>query len=123
MPTEPPANFPVRLPNADRAVVTQAKARDYLLSPNHPIGRFKATFFYALGYTKEHWEQLRIDLLQIAHSGKTTPGQVSRYGQKYEVRGTLVGPSGRRAVLVTVWIVLHGETSPELVTAFPGELP
>ena len=45
------------------------------------------------------------------------------FGQKYEVRGTLRGPSGRRAEVVTVWIVLSGESSPRFVTAVPGEAP
>lgn len=43
--------------------------------------------------------------------------------QKYEVHGTLKGPSGRRADLVTVWIILKGDTDPQFVTAFPGEEP
>ena len=40
------------LPGADRAIVDAAKVRDYLLSPEHPVGRFKAVFFGALGYTR-----------------------------------------------------------------------
>jgi len=41
----------VRLPNGDRAVVDDAKVRDYLLSPTHPVGRFKSVFFMALGFS------------------------------------------------------------------------
>jgi len=37
------------LPNAERAVVDPVKVRDYLLSAVHPIGRFKARFFVAMG--------------------------------------------------------------------------
>ena len=40
----------VRMPHADRAVVEDAKVRDYLLSPVHPIGRFKSVLFLALGF-------------------------------------------------------------------------
>jgi hypothetical protein len=35
----------VVLPNSERAIVDEAKVRDYLLSPSHPVGRFKAAFF------------------------------------------------------------------------------
>jgi hypothetical protein len=42
----------VQLPNPDRAVVDDAKVRDYLLSPSHPVGRFKAVFFAALGFSQ-----------------------------------------------------------------------
>lgn len=46
--------------------------------------------------------------------------EASEYGQKYEVRGTLKGPSGKTAFVVAVCIVLRGEDIPRLVTAFPG---
>ena len=120
MANEPP-QLPLRLPNAEHAIVPRAKLCDYLLSMTHPIGRFKAAFFATLGYTIENCERLQMDLLQLAQSGTVFPGQLSPYGRKYEVRGTLVGPSGRLANLVTVWIVLNGEAYPLLVTAFPGE--
>jgi hypothetical protein len=40
---------------------------------------------------------------------------------KYVVGGTLNGPSGAVADVVTVWIVLDGEDIPRFVTAYPGE--
>lgn len=50
------------IPNADRAVIESAKLQAYLLSRTHPIGRFKAAFFQALGYSSEYWRQLEADL-------------------------------------------------------------
>ena len=47
-------------------------------------------------------------------------GQSSQFGRKYEVRGTIRGPSGRGAEVVTVWVILAGDDVPRLVTAFPG---
>ena len=41
----------MKLPNASGAIIEPAKLRDYLLSPAHPVGRFKAPFFVALGYS------------------------------------------------------------------------
>jgi hypothetical protein len=35
----------MKLPEAQQAVITAAKIRDYLLSTSHPIGRFKEPFF------------------------------------------------------------------------------
>lgn len=52
----------VTLPGAERAVIEAAKLRDYLLSPSHPIGRFKAAFFVPLGYSQEAWRTLAADL-------------------------------------------------------------
>lgn len=43
----------MNLPGAEEAIVDDAKVRDYLLSREHPVGRFKATFFSGLGYTRD----------------------------------------------------------------------
>ena len=107
------------LPHSEHALVPPDKVRDYLLSPSHPVGRFKATVFVALGYSQENWEVLRDDLLMIARIGSTAPGQPSRFGQKFEVSGTLVGPSGRSGEFTTVWLLRTGENVPRFVTAFP----
>ncbi|HET7673949.1 MAG TPA: hypothetical protein VFL54_00355 [Gammaproteobacteria bacterium] len=42
----------MKLPNAGAAVILPEKVRDYLLSPTHPIGRYKAAFFRSQGYVK-----------------------------------------------------------------------
>jgi hypothetical protein len=108
------------LPAIERAIVDPAKVRGYLLSSVHPVGRFKAVVFSALGYRTEAWEVLRDDLLALARDGAAIPGQISVYGQKYEVSGTLHGPSGRQARITSVWLVPVGGEAPRFITAFPG---
>lgn len=108
------------LPNSERAIVEPSKVRDYLLSPAHPVGRFKAAVFAALGYTHEQWETLQADLLAMGRTNSAVAGQVSFYGQKYEVSGILMGPSGRSGRFVSVWLVPTGDDVPRLVTVFPG---
>jgi hypothetical protein len=110
----------VHLPNPERTVVDEAKVRDYLLSPSHPVGRFKAAFFWALGFSADDWRLLSDALLAIGHSGEANEGQASPFGQKFEIRATLTGPSGRQATVVTVWMVPNGRNFPHFVTAFPG---
>ena len=107
------------LPNPERAFIAPNKVRDYLLSPGHPVGRFKAAVFVALGYTQENWETLRDDILVMARTGIASPGQPTPFGQKFEVDGILSGPTGRSARFKTVWMLRTGETSPRFVTAFP----
>ena len=110
----------MKLPGVDRAVVSASKIRDYLLSDSHPVGRFKAAFFTARGYSAAGWEALAADLRRHALDNEASAIEANEYGQKYEVRGTLVGPTGKTAVIVAVWIVLLGQDSPRFVTAFPG---
>ena len=108
------------LPAAERAHIDPAKVRDYLLSTVHPVGRFKAVVFQALGYTAEAWEKLRDDLLALARMSDAVPGQASSFGQKYEVSGTLRGPNGREAQFTCVWLVPTDDQAPRFITAFPG---
>jgi hypothetical protein len=110
-------------PGAERSVVDTAKVRDYLLSDSHPVGRFKSAFFVSLGYSGTRWEALAADLRSHLLSNDAVATELSVYGQKYEIRGSLEGPSGKSAVLVSVWIVLRTEDFPRFVTAFPGTKP
>ena len=52
----------MRLPNADLAEIDSRKLHDYVLSPTHPVGRFKARFFAALGYSHERWKEFEADI-------------------------------------------------------------
>lgn len=106
------------LPNVELASVDEEKVRDYLMSSEHPIGRFKAAFFRSLGYTRDEWELLRSHLLTLASRCAAVAKPADVYGQKYEVSGILEGPSGS-ADLMTVWIIRAGEDHPRLVTAYP----
>ena len=107
------------LPNASNATIDPSKVRDYLLSPSHPIGRFKAVVFLALGYSQQEWETLRDDLLGLAKTGNAVPTEPSTYGQKYEVSGKLIGPNGRAGNFKTIWLVESGKSAPRFLTAYP----
>lgn len=110
----------MRLPNADRAVVPPAKVRDYLLSHSHPVGRFKARFFRALGFSIENWELLSDALHQSAATSDFEELE-SPFGRKFKGTTTIIGPEGERAVIATVWILRERESEPTLVTAYPSE--
>lgn len=108
------------LPHADRAEIDSEKLRGYLLSVGHPVGRFKARFFSALGFSAAHWQELahalRLQhLTQDAELAKTT-----EQGTKYTIRAILTGPTGHSAVVVSVWFVPTGLETPRFVTAYPG---
>lgn len=107
------------LPYADRAVAAPEKVRDYLLAADHPSGRGKASFFGRLGFNREGWPQLQAALLALVQSEPAEPVTGNRFGDKYLVRGAIRGPTGRSARMVTVWIILRGESAPRLLTAYP----
>lgn len=109
----------MRLPNADQAIIDPQKIREYLLSSEHPLGRHKAHFFTRLGFVREGWQGLRDQLESIALQEEAEVAEQTDYGQKYVVRGTIVGTLGLQAKVLTAWIVLNGEDVPRFVTAYP----
>jgi hypothetical protein len=109
----------VQIPNVDQAIIDPEKLYGYLLAPSHPIGRFKAAFFLALGYTFDNWRRLEADLRSQHLSQDAMPEGQAIYGQKYTIRARLEGPSGASADTVSVWVVRTGEEFPRFVTAYP----
>ena len=109
----------MKLPNADLLVIDPRKLRDYVLSTEHPVGRFKAAFFAALGFDSTTWEELAVELRKLALAGRAETGERNAFGQKYLVHGRITGPGGRVVDVVTVWIILEGQEVPRLVTLYP----
>ena len=110
----------MRLPGGERAIIDPEKLRDYMLSRAHPVGRFKAAFFASLGYEIDNWQDLDRALRAAAGQAEAEPEDRTPYGQKYRIRSILEGQAGRSAEIVSVWIILDGETAPRLVTVMPG---
>jgi hypothetical protein len=111
----------MKLPNAERAVVDPRKLKDYALSPVHPVGRFKAAFFARLGFTTENWGRLDLELRRLALQDSAELSDRTEFGQKYLVRGIIMGPTGVSAEIRSVWITLNGEQVPRLVTIYPED--
>ena len=117
--TQFPLRRRVSRANSDRAKIDERKLIDYVLSPEHSVGRFKAAFFRRHGLTVDNWEALRDQLLTLARNEDAEEGERSRFGQKYLVSGILTGKSGQEVEVQSVWIILHGDDIPQLVTVYP----
>jgi hypothetical protein len=108
-----------KLPNREHATVSAAKIRGYLLCSTHSTGQPKAEFFASLGYTPERWERLASDLRELGLRGDAIQ-VASPYGEKFRIVGRIVGPNGRAAVVLSIWIRDHDDPTPRLVTAYPA---
>jgi len=108
----------VKLPHADRVFIDERKIREYLLSRSHPIGRFKAAFFARAGFRAENWRDFASALRDLALRGEATRGELSEYGAKYLVSGTIMGPQGLKLEVTAVWLIPSGGV-PRLVTVYP----
>jgi hypothetical protein len=58
-------------------------------------------------------------ILGIARSGTVSGGTATTHRRKFEVDGILTLPTGRSAMVRTVWIIRAGDDFPRLVTVFP----
>jgi uncharacterized protein DUF6883 len=108
----------VLLPAGEQAVVEDVKLLDYVLNPEHPVGRHHAGLFERLlGITRVNYDVLKEQLLQAAMSVEVEPGRPSPFGDKFEMRFLVRGPLGTRRVLA-VWLREEGQTSPRLITCY-----
>lgn len=110
----------MHFPNGEQAVVPETKLRDYLLSDTHPVGRYKAGFFKAAGYSRDAVTELEAALLAIL-ANEVSEVVENDYGTKYIVPGVLHGGRRGKKNIVTVWIILSGERTPRFVTAYPED--
>ena len=113
----------MKLPNAEHAIVDEAKVRDYLLSSEHPVGRFKARVFRAAGYDRDNWQRLRDDLIALATSVDVSPTTADEFGRRFVGTGALATPNGLPLPVTAVWLIPSGADSPRLITVYPAESP
>lgn len=107
------------LPGGQQAVVEDSKLLEYILNPEHPVGRHHAMLFETLlGITRRNCEVLKEQLLRAATSVEVDAGKPSPFGQKFEMRFPVRGPLGTRPVLA-VWIREQARGGgPQLITCY-----
>lgn len=111
----------MKLPNANLAIIEEAKVIDYLLNQKHRFGASKARFFRQFGFRPEKWEDLAAALRKHGRQNEVTKVRETGFGPRYEVEGELTTPDGRRSRVRTVWQVDAGDIVPRLITAYPLE--
>jgi hypothetical protein len=86
----------MKLPKARAAKVDPKKLKGYLLSSTHPIGRPKAQFFLAVGFSETDVVPLERALLEVARTGEVA--ETANFGARREVHG---GRDGLNAIRKT----------------------
>jgi hypothetical protein len=111
-----------RLPHLDRAIVSEAKIVNYLLSISHSSGRAKARFLKGFGFRAQDWVVLRDAIIAHAKANDITASHRTSFGARYEIDGPLATPEGRTPVVRVVWFVGPLENVPRLVTLVPRRI-
>lgn len=109
----------MKLSNLDQAVVRVEKISDYLLSTVHPAGRHKARFFGLFGFSRAAPEALIQSLIEHARSNEISAVDLTEFGTRYTIDGTVISPDGRNPRLRVIWFIESGGDTPHFVTAYP----
>lgn len=109
----------MKLSFRQNAYIPREKLTKYLLSETHPVGSSKARFFRSLGFDETNTDKLTESLLRISQENDVKEARNLLYGTNYVIDGKMETPSGRVAMITTVWFIKTGQTRPRFVTAYP----
>jgi len=106
----------VKLPA--NTIIVREKVTRYLLVPQ--ARGDKSGFLERAGYTREDADQLLRDLrLQLPLDA--VPTKSNKFGQYYEIRGSLTGPNGVTLAVRTVWLSEHLSGVTKFVKLLPDK--
>jgi hypothetical protein len=108
----------VKLP--PKTVIAPRKITEYLLRLR--IEDDKSEFLALAGYTRDNADLLLRDIRQQILPLDADCFELTEYGPKYRIRGTLTGPNGRALRLVTIWMKEDTTNQTKFVTLFPDKL-
>ena len=100
-----------------KALISTQKLTQYLLTLRRRND--KSRWLAQAGYTIDNWPVLENDLRQQILPLEATPTENSRYGQTYEIRGSLTGPNGSILAICTVWMTEKATVSQSLLHFSP----
>lgn len=99
-------------------IIAREKVTRYLLVPQ--ARGDKSAFLERGGYTLEDADQLLRDLhLQLPLDA--VPTKSNKFGQYYEIRGSLTGPNGVTLAVRSVWMTERLSGVTKLVTLLPDK--
>jgi hypothetical protein len=108
----------MKVPNGQKAKLGD-KLERYCLNLEHPKGKDKAMMFQKrLGITLNNKTILEKALLNSLQEDDAIIYKVDQYGTHYDVKFTLITPTGKSLVL-GCWIIRKTEDFPRLTNTYP----
>lgn len=101
------------------AIIARDKLTRYLLI--RQARGDKSAFLAAACYTLQNVNRLLHDLRTQILSLDAAPLESGKFGQYYEIRGTLHGPKGITRSVRTMWIIEHLSGVTKFVTLIPDK--
>lgn len=108
------------LPIFENAIIPIEKFTEYALHPVKSRGKFHA-FKKAMGYDLENYQKLIDNIRNNINKFPAIPKDDNGFGIRYEVFMKLTGENGKKANVLTGWIVEHESGKVRLTTAYITE--
>jgi hypothetical protein len=105
----------VKLP--DDSVIAVEKLTRYLLVPQ--ARGDKSAFLALAGYYLPNADALARELRRHLTTYEAVPTETTTYGQLYEIRGLLTGPSGRALMVKSIWMTEYLSGRTKFITLVP----
>jgi hypothetical protein len=105
----------VKLPEDSH--IAPEKLTRYLLVPQ--TRGDKSAYLALAGYTLDNFTTLLTDLRAQILNQDAAALETTSYGQLYEIRAPLVGPSGRTLRVRTVWMTEYLSGATKFITLIP----
>jgi len=94
---------------SSQSIIDDEKIKNYLLSERKRNDKSK--WLATAGYGLNNWEKLKKDLFKQILSLEAIPIDKTKYGQMFEIRGTLKGPNGKvLRYIQSGWKSMRGKT-------------
>jgi hypothetical protein len=107
---------------AKRIHIDISKLTRYALDPNSDKGKHKARVFKAmLGYTQANYQSLLDQIQTQALTAEARLKRTDQYGQHIQVDLKVVGPTGKKAVVRTGWLIETNSDIARLITLYVKE--
>jgi hypothetical protein len=101
------------------ATIAEDKLTHYLLLPQ--ARGDKSAFLTKAGYTLKNADQLMKDLSTQILTLDAEHLESNKFGQYFELRGTLTGPNGQRLPVRTIWMTEHLSHITKFITLVPDK--
>jgi hypothetical protein len=103
----------------DNSLIAPEKLTQYLLVLKKRND--KSRWLAQAGYKLENWSRLERDLRVQILSLEAIATESTRYGQMYEIIGSLAGPTGIKLAVVTIWMTESATGVTKLITMYPDK--
>ena len=93
----------MKLPNANKVIISKSKITEYILSETHQLGKHKAKFFKQFGFELNKHTVFKKMLKKMASETAVKKEVKTAFGVKFELEGKIETPSEARVKVKAVW--------------------